>query len=57
MRDSLYTLGHQYLSGGNYLAAEQWLRVAAGHSVPGAEQDLKGIEALLLCGPLGENPQ
>ncbi|WP_406227001.1 hypothetical protein [Streptomyces anthocyanicus] len=40
-----YALGHDNLRRGNYVAAKRWLRVAADHSVPGAEQALEEIEA------------
>ncbi|MEU0650136.1 hypothetical protein [Streptomyces umbrinus] len=39
-----YALGHENLRRGNYVAAKRWLRVAADHSVPGAEQALDEIE-------------
>lgn len=39
-----YALGHEYLERGNYIAAKRWLRVAADHSVPGAEQALEEID-------------
>jgi len=39
-----YALGHENLRRGNYVAAKRWLRVAADHSVPGAEQALEEIE-------------
>ncbi|MFE4758256.1 hypothetical protein ACFRIB_50280 [Streptomyces mirabilis] len=39
-----YALGHENLRRGNYVAANRWLRVAADHSVPGAEQALDEIE-------------
>ncbi|MFF3359386.1 DivIVA domain-containing protein [Streptomyces sp. NPDC002917] len=39
-----YALGHEYLGRGNYVAAKRWLRVAADHSVPGAEQALDEID-------------
>ncbi|MFE7037221.1 DivIVA domain-containing protein [Streptomyces sp. NPDC057621] len=35
-----YALGHEYLERGDLDAAGRWLRVAAGHHVPGAEQAL-----------------
>lgn len=39
-----YALAHEYLGRGNYAAAKRWLRVAADHSVPGAEQALEEID-------------
>lgn len=39
-----YALGHDNLRRGNHVAAKRWLRVAADHSVPGAEQALEEIE-------------
>ncbi|MGX6738981.1 hypothetical protein [Streptomyces peucetius] len=39
-----YALGHEYFERGNYIAARRWLRVAADHSVPGAEQALEEID-------------
>ncbi|MDX3067763.1 MULTISPECIES: hypothetical protein [Streptomyces] len=39
-----YALSHDNLRRGNYVAAKRWLRVAADHSVPGAEQALEEIE-------------
>ncbi|MGW1543229.1 hypothetical protein ACWCPM_23820 [Streptomyces sp. NPDC002309] len=40
-----YALGHEYHRRGNYVAAKRWLRVAADHSVPGAEEALDEIDA------------
>ncbi|MFI2437134.1 hypothetical protein [Streptomyces sp. NPDC018693] len=40
-----YALGHEYHRRGNYVAAKRWLRVAADHSVPGAEEALEEIDA------------
>ncbi|WP_329182744.1 hypothetical protein [Actinacidiphila glaucinigra] len=40
-----YALGHEHLSRGNYIAAKRWLRVAADHSVPGAEAALEEIDS------------
>ncbi|WP_327341134.1 hypothetical protein [Streptomyces europaeiscabiei] len=36
-----YALGQEYLERGDFGAAGRWLRVAAGHSIPGAEQALE----------------
>jgi vacuolar-type H+-ATPase subunit H len=47
-----YALGHENLRRGNYVAAKRWLRVAASHSVPGAEQALEEIEV----GPTVQEP-
>ncbi|MFF4985481.1 hypothetical protein ACFY3O_36250 [Streptomyces sp. NPDC001046] len=47
-----YALGHENLRRNNYVAAKRWLRVAAEHGVPGAEQTLEEIEA----GPAVEEP-
>lgn len=47
-----YALGHENLRRGNYVAAKRWLRVAAGHSVPGAEHALEEIEV----GPTVQEP-
>ncbi|MFJ4585155.1 hypothetical protein [Streptomyces echinatus] len=38
-----YALGQEYLDRGNYEAARRWLRVAAGHHIPGAAQALEEI--------------
>ncbi|WP_326806027.1 hypothetical protein OIE49_36440 [Streptomyces sp. NBC_01788] len=38
-----YALGQKYLDRGDYEAARWWLRVAAGHHIPGAEQALEEI--------------
>ncbi|MFF1680761.1 hypothetical protein ACFVYG_32575 [Streptomyces sp. NPDC058256] len=35
-----FALGHEYLEAGVHEAAGRWLRVAAGHGIPGAEQAL-----------------
>ncbi|MFJ9565953.1 hypothetical protein ACIRQQ_38665 [Streptomyces fuscichromogenes] len=40
-----YALGYDNLRRGNPVAAKRWLRVAADHNVPGAEQALDEIEA------------
>ncbi|MDX2557266.1 hypothetical protein [Streptomyces stelliscabiei] len=40
-----YALGHEYLERGDYVAAKRWLRVAAAHDVPGAEQALEEIDS------------
>lgn len=45
-----YALGQDNLQRGNYISAKRWLRVAAEHSVPGAEQALEEIEAGLADG-------
>ncbi|EDY55663.1 MULTISPECIES: hypothetical protein [Streptomyces] len=47
-----YALGHENLRRNNYVAAKRWLRVAAEHGVPGAEQALEEIES----GPAVEEP-
>lgn len=38
-----YALGQEYLGRGNYEAARRWLRMAAGHHIPGAAEVLKEI--------------
>ncbi|MEU1407977.1 hypothetical protein ABZ471_37625 [Streptomyces sp. NPDC005728] len=38
-----YALGQEYLDRGDYEAARRWLRVAAGHHIPGAAQTLEEI--------------
>lgn len=40
-----YALGYDNFRRGNHVAAKRWLRVAADHSVPGAEEALEEIEA------------
>ncbi len=40
-----YALGHEHLGRGDYIAAKRWLRVAADHSVPGAEEALEEIDS------------
>ncbi|MGV9252819.1 DivIVA domain-containing protein [Streptomyces sp. NPDC003697] len=46
-----YALGHDYRRRGNYVAAKRWLRVAADHSVPGAEEALEEIDAVTPAAP------
>ncbi|MEU9272671.1 hypothetical protein AB0E04_45890 [Streptomyces sp. NPDC048251] len=46
-----YALGHDYRRRGNYVAAKRWLRVAADHSVPGAEDALEEIDAVTPAAP------
>ncbi|MFC9118155.1 hypothetical protein ACFTWN_33155 [Streptomyces sp. NPDC057092] len=38
-----YALGQEYLDRGDFEAARRWLRVAAGHHIPGAAQTLEEI--------------
>ncbi|MFE6480268.1 hypothetical protein [Streptomyces rochei] len=38
-----YALGQEYLERGDFDAARRWLRVAAGHHIPGAAQALEEI--------------
>ncbi|MDX2557274.1 protein kinase domain-containing protein [Streptomyces stelliscabiei] len=38
-----YALGQEYLDRGDFEAARRWLRVAAGHHIPGAAQALEEI--------------
>lgn len=38
-----YALALEYLDRGDDEAARRWLRVAAGHGIPGAAQDLEEI--------------
>ncbi|MFE7215132.1 hypothetical protein ACFU93_35365 [Streptomyces sp. NPDC057611] len=38
-----YALGQEYLDRGDYEAARRWLRIAAGHHIPGATQALEEL--------------
>jgi hypothetical protein len=49
-----YALGYDNFRRGNHVAAKRWLRVAADHSVPGAEEALEEIEAGLTAPVLPE---
>ncbi|MET8816432.1 hypothetical protein ABZW47_31080 [Streptomyces sp. NPDC004549] len=41
-----YAMGHDLMEAGNYLDAKRWLRVAAEHGVPGAEEALDEADAV-----------
>ncbi|MBQ1117021.1 MULTISPECIES: ATP synthase F0 subunit B [Streptomyces] len=43
-----YALGHEYLGRGEIETARRWLKVAAGHRVPGSEQALEELEETAL---------